>query len=72
MSSFELYTYTHDFADGWLYTTVQCTGIPHWLIRLYILTTTTPKITTQYPFFAPGLCPTVVDIKFAVKQISQF
>jgi hypothetical protein len=23
-------------------------------------------------FFAPGLCLTVVDIKFAVKQISQF
>jgi hypothetical protein len=34
--------------------------------------TTPPKITTQCPFFAPGLCLTVVDIKFAVKQISQF
>jgi hypothetical protein len=30
------------------------------------------EITTQRPFFAPGLCLTVVDIKFAVKQISQF
>jgi hypothetical protein len=45
--------------------------------RLYILTTTTtPKITTQwqFPFFAlPSLGPvpdSVVDIKFAVKQIS--
>jgi hypothetical protein len=47
-------------------------GFPHWLIRLYILTTTAPKITTQCPFFAPGLCLAVVDIKFAVKQISQF
>jgi hypothetical protein len=57
-----------------LYTTAQsqCTGIPHWLIRLYILTTTSSKITTQCPFFAPGLCLTVVDIKFAVKQMSQF
>jgi hypothetical protein len=32
----------------------------------YILTTTTPKITTQCPFFAPGLI--VVEIKFAVQQ----
>jgi hypothetical protein len=47
-------------ADG---CTVQCTGIPHWLIRVYILTTTTPKITTQSPFFAPGVCPTLVGIK---------
>jgi hypothetical protein len=29
------------------------------LIRLYILSTTTPKITTQCPFFAPGLCLTM-------------
>jgi subtilisin-like proprotein convertase family protein len=34
------------------------------------LTTTTPNITTHFPFFAPGLCLTEVDIKFAVKQIS--
>jgi hypothetical protein len=47
---------------------LHVTSPPSWR---YILTTTiTPKITTQCPFFAPGL--TVVDIKFAVKQISQF
>jgi hypothetical protein len=32
------------------------------------------EFTTQWqcPFFAPGLCLTVVDFKFAVKPISQF
>jgi hypothetical protein len=55
MSSFELLTCRRLYT-----TTVQCTGIPHWLIRLYILTTTTTTITTQwqFPFFAPGLCQT--------------
>jgi hypothetical protein len=41
MSSFELHTCRR------LYTTVQCTGIPHWLIRLY-----TPN---HHP--VPFLCP---------------
>jgi hypothetical protein len=36
----------------------------------YILTTTTPKITTQCPL--PLTCAWLVDIKFSVKQISQF
>jgi hypothetical protein len=50
--SFELHTCRRLYT-----TTVQCTGIPHWLIRLYILTTTAPTITTQwqFPFFAPAL-----------------